>query len=280
MKSLVNKLNTEKILSREEFKLLIENRSEISDYLFEKSRAVSLSVFKNKIYVRGLIEISSFCKNNCYYCGIRHDNKNAERYTLSIEEILSCCEAGYTLGYRTFVLQGGENGGYSDEKIAELVSQIRKSYPDCAITLSLGEKPKAVYQSFFDAGADRYLLRHETADEAHYRLLHPPEMSLSVRKQCLFDLKEIGYQTGTGFMVGSPFQTVENIVSDLLFIHRLNPEMIGIGPYVTHKDTPFSDKKSGSWELTVFLIGVLRLMLPHSLIPATTALATLSDTGR
>ena len=280
MKQLIDKLQEQKNLSRDEFLMLIENREEISDYLFKKSRAVTDSVFGRKIYLRGLIELSNYCKNDCYYCGIRHSNKNAERYALTLEEIMSCCKTGYALGFRTFVLQGGEKGGYSDDAIIQVIKEIKKGYPDCAVTLSLGEREKEIYQSFFDAGADRYLLRHETANEEHYKKLHPAEMQLSFRKKCLFDLKEIGFQVGTGFMVGSPYQTTENLVEDLLFIHELQPQMIGIGPYITHKDTPFKDMQNGSVELTVFLIGLLRLMLPNALLPATTSLATLSSKGR
>jgi len=281
MQELVDKLFLEKNLTEEEFFSLIKNRnSDVSDYLLKRSREVSQAIFGRRVYVRGLIEISSFCKNDCYYCGIRHSNKNAQRYQLDKNEILECCKEGYLLGFRTFVLQGGELGGMADGELIEVVAEIRQTYPDCAITLSVGEKSRAVYQQFFDAGANRYLLRHETANDEHYRRLHPLSMSPQNRKRCLWDLKEIGFQVGTGFMVGSPFQSAENIVEDLVFMKKLNPQMIGIGPFIPHHNTPFFDKTAGTAELTLFLIGILRLMFPHSLIPSTTSLGTIDDNGR
>ncbi len=242
--------------------------------------SVRRSIYGDQIYVRGLIEFTNYCKNDCYYCGIRRDNRMAERYRLTKEEILSCCKKGYALGYRTFVLQGGEDPFYTDEKICDIVSAIRTGYPDCAITLSIGEKPRESYQAYFDAGANRYLLRHETAEEEHYNKLHPKELSLANRKRCLFDLKEIGYQVGTGIMVGSPYQTTKNIVADLRFMQELKPDMIGIGPFITHRETPFAAFPKGSLKLTVRLISVLRLMFPYALIPATTALGTIHPLGR
>ncbi len=281
MKSLIDKLYLGGELSSEELFSLIDGRTpELSEYLFERSREVSQKSFGRKIFLRGLIEISSYCKNDCLYCGIRKSNQNAERYLLDKETVLSCCESGYQLGFRSFVLQGGENGGISDEMLIEIISEIREKYPDCAITLSVGEKPKEIYQKFFDAGANRYLLRHETANEEHYAKLHPSSMSLKNRKQCLFDLKEIGFQTGTGFMVGSPFQTTQNLVEDIMFMKELSPEMIGIGPFIPHHDTPFRDEPAGTAELTLFLIGIIRLMFPKSLIPATTSLGTIDGKGR
>ncbi|MBR5427224.1 MAG: [Clostridia bacterium] len=220
------------------------------------------------------------CKNDCYYCGIRAGNRAAERYRLTAEQILDCCAAGYDLGFRTFVLQGGEDPYFTDERICAIVSAIRETYPDCAITLSIGEKDRASYEAFFRAGANRYLLRHETADDAHYALLHPPGMSPENRKRCLFDLKEIGYQVGAGFMVGSPYQTTENIVEDLRFLQRLQPDMIGVGPYLVHKQTPFCDMANGPLDLTLRILSILRLMFPFVLLPATTALGTLHPLGR
>ena len=227
-----------------------------------------------------MIEFTNYCRNNCYYCGIRRSNRNAERYRLTKEEILICCDEGYKLGFRTFVMQGGEDPYYTDEMICDIVSEIKRRYPDCAVTLSIGEKSRESYRSFYDAGADRYLLRHETADPAHYGKLHPAEMSLENRKRCLFDLKEIGYQVGSGFMVGSPYQTTENLVEDLRFLQKLSPDMIGIGPYVTHAQTPFASFENGSVELTLRLLSVLRLMFPYVLLPSTTALGTLHPQGR
>lgn len=248
--------------------------------LISKADIVRRSVYGTDIYIRGLIEFTNYCKNNCYYCGIRRDNKNAERYRLDSDDIFKCCSEGYSLGYRTFVLQGGEDMYYNDKKICSIVYRIKSAYPDCAVTLSIGERSKESYKAFFNAGASRYLLRHETADEKHYVQLHPNEMSLKNRKQCLWDLKEIGYQVGSGFMVGSPYQTVHNIISDIHFLKELDPDMIGIGTYITHKDTPFANKNNGSLSLTIRLVAVLRLMFPHALIPATTALGTIHPLGR
>lgn len=279
--NLIDKLEKEHVLGKEEFIHLIKNRNdEISKYLFEKSKNLSRSIFGNSIYIRGLIEFTNYCKNDCYYCGIRHSNKNAERYRLSKEEILACCKEGHELGFRTFVLQGGEDPYYTDDMIADIVSSIKKKFSDCAVTLSLGEKPYESYLAYYAAGADRYLLRHETASEKHYKKLHPDSLSLENRKECLFNLKKIGYQTGTGFMVGSPYQEAEDLAEDMLFIHSLKPEMIGIGPFIPHHDTPFAEKEGGTLELTLFLIGLLRLMLPDSLIPATTAVGTIDPKGR
>ena len=281
MKNLIDRLEQDRVLSREEFCTLLSHITpESSAYLFEKSRAAARKRFGNKIYTRGLIEFTNYCKNDCYYCGIRRSNQNASRYRLSLSDILSCCEEGYRLGFRTFVLQGGEDGFYQDEDIVKMVSSIRRNYPDCAITLSIGEKSKESYQKYFQAGANRYLLRHETATESHYRQLHPESLSLEHRKQCLYWLKEIGYQVGSGFMVGSPGQTTEHLAEDLLFLKELNPHMIGIGPFVPHQDTCFKEEPHGGLELTVFLIGVLRLMFPNALLPATTALGTIDPTGR
>lgn len=236
--------------------------------------------YGDEVYIRGLIEFTNYCRNNCYYCGIRCDNRKAQRYRLSKDEILLCCNEGYRLGFRTFVLQGGEDPYFTDKKICEIVAEIRCRFPDCAITLSIGEKERESYKAYFDEGANRYLLRHETAEASHYGKLHPASMSLENRKRCLFDLKEIGYQVGSGFMVGSPYQTTENLIADLRFLQELQPDMIGIGPFITHKDTPFSEFKSGSLNLTLRLISILRLMFPYALIPSTTALGTIHPQGR
>lgn len=236
--------------------------------------------FGNKVFIRGLIEISSICKNDCYYCGIRKSNKNAVRYRLSREQILNCCEKGYKLGFRTFVMQGGEDGYFTDDVLCDIIGSIKSKYPDCAVTLSLGERSRESYQRLYDAGADRYLLRHETANGEHYSKLHPKEMTLQNRKKCLMDLKEIGFQTGAGFMVGSPYQSIETICEDLRFIEELGPQMCGIGPFVTHKDTIFKYEKSGSVRLCLILLSVIRLMKPDILLPATTALGTVDPVGR
>lgn len=232
------------------------------------------------MYIRGLIEFTNYCKNDCLYCGIRRSNKNAERYRLEKSEILDCCKEGWKLGFRTFVLQGGEDGFYSVEKICGIVRGIKELFPDCAVTLSIGEKSRESYQAYFDAGADRYLLRHETADDDHYARLHPKELSAQNRRRCLYDLKEIGYQVGAGFMVGSPYQTAYNLASDMMFIKEFQPHMVGIGPFVPHHDTPFANEKPGTLELTLFMLGLTRLTLSSVLLPATTALGTIDPQGR
>lgn len=281
MKSLIDKLEREHILSGEEFITLIKGRSEeLAQYLFQKAVAQRQRHYGKDVYVRGLIEFTNICKNDCYYCGIRRSNHNAQRYRLTEEEILECCRTGYALGYRTFVLQGGEDPLWKPERIAGLVRRIKENHPDCAVTLSVGEHPREVYQLWFNAGADRYLLRHETADCDHYRTLHPAELSLENRMRCLWDLKEIGYQVGCGFMVGSPGQSAACLAKDLQFIHELQPHMVGIGPFIPQKDTPFGSEAAGTLELTLFLLGILRLMLPDVLLPATTALGTIHPRGR
>lgn len=279
MNNLVDKLFETGDLSDDELKILIES-DEFNEPLAEAADIRRRENYGDKVYIRGLIEFTNYCRNNCYYCGIRRDNKKAERYRLTKDEILLCCDEGYKLGFRTFVMQGGEDPYYTDEMICDIVSKIKSRYPDCAVTLSIGEKPRESYQAFFDAGADRYLLRHETADPEHYGKLHPEAMSLENRKECLFDLKEIGYQVGSGFMVGSPYQTTENLISDLRFLQKLQPDMIGIGPYITHADTPFAEFKSGNVMLTLRLVSILRLMFPYALIPSTTALGTIHPQGR
>ena len=230
--------------------------------------------------MRGLIELSNACRNNCLYCGIRRSNQNADRYRLSEEQILQCCRQGYALGFRTFVLQGGEDPFYSDERMVPIVRAIRQAYPDCAITLSLGERSRDSYEALFDAGSDRYLLRHETANEDHYRFLHPAELRLQNRKECLFSLREIGYQVGAGMMIGAPGQTTEHLVEDLRFLQELRPHMIGIGPFIPHKDTPFHAEQPGALSDTLHLLAILRLLFPQVLLPATTALGTIHPQGR
>lgn len=281
MKRIIEKLFSCSDADFDELLYLLNNFDDSTrEELAKQAQSVSKQKFGNKIYVRGLIEFTSYCKNDCYYCGIRRSNKNAQRYRLSKDDILSCCENGYSLGFRTFVLQGGEDGYYTDELIADIVSSIKEKHPDCAVTLSIGERSEKSYKLFFKAGADRYLLRHETANGEHYNKLHPNNMDLGDRINCLAYLKSIGYQTGCGFMVGSPYQTLENIVQDLRFIKNFKPHMIGIGPFIPHRDTPFADFEQGSLELTLVLISILRLMNRNALIPSTTALGTIHPMGR
>lgn len=278
---LCEKLSREHSLREEEYAFLIDNRNEESArFLAREAVEVRRAVYGNRVFIRGLIEISNICRNDCLYCGIRKSNLNARRYRLTEEEILGCCKSGYELGFRTFVMQGGEDGYYTDERLSRLIGKIKMLYPDCAVTLSLGERSRESYQTLFDAGADRYLLRHETADKAHYESLHPSGMSFENRMRCLRDLKEIGYQTGCGFMVGSPGQTSRHIAKDLKFIENFSPDMCGIGPFIPHRDTPFAAEKAGSAELTCFLLSVIRLIKPNILLPATTALGTAENNGR
>lgn len=281
MKNIVDRLCSQHKLNADEYrKLLICENVDAMEYLRSKAQEVAIGRFEKKIYIRGLIEISNRCKNNCLYCGIRRGNKMVSRYSLSRETILLCCKKGYELGFRTFVLQGGEDASFTDEWLVDVVSSISKAYPDCAVTLSLGERSRLSYQQLYDAGARRYLLRHETFNKNHYQLLHPAEMSRDNRLQCLRYLKDIGYQTGTGIMVGSPGQTIDYIVEDLLFMQNFKPEMIGIGPFIPHADTPFKDVSAGSVSQTLRLISICRLMFPSALIPATTALSSLEKDGR
>lgn len=281
MKRIIEKLSACSDADFDELLYLLKNfDDDTRKYLAKEAQNVSKQKFGNKIYVRGLIEFTSYCKNDCYYCGIRRSNKNTQRYRLSKDDILNCCENGYDLGFRTFVLQGGEDGYFTDELIADIVRSIKAKYPDCAVTLSIGERSEKSYRLFFEAGADRYLLRHETANGEHYGKLHPDNMDIGSRINCLAYLKKIGFQTGCGFMVGSPYQTLENIVQDLSFIKNFKPHMIGIGPFIPHKDTPFANFKQGSLELTLTLISILRLMNRNALIPSTTALGTIHPMGR
>ena len=281
MEKLIDKLHQKHTLTAEEYRsLLLCEDTTTNVYLQKKAQQTTIDRFGNAVFIRGLIEISNRCRNNCLYCGIRKGNTMVSRYALSRETILSCCREGHALGFRTFVLQGGEDVSQTDDWVTETVSAVRKEFPDCAITLSLGEKSKEAYQRFFEAGANRYLLRHETFNETHYQELHPSEMSRNHRLRCLEWLKEIGYQTGTGIMVGSPGQTIDHLVEDLLYIEHFHPEMIGIGPFIPHAETPFANKPAGSIKLTLKLLSILRLMHPSALIPATTALASLSSDGR
>ena len=278
---LAEKLYKEHSLSVAEYEELISCRTdETAQYLQKKADELRKSVYGNKVFIRGLIEISNICKNNCYYCGIRGENANCQRYRLSPEEIIECCKSGYTLGFRTFVLQGGEDAYFTDEILCRLIKDIKKLFPDCAITLSLGERSRESYQNLYNAGADRYLLRHEAADNELYGKLHPENLLLKNRMDCLKNLKEIGFQTGCGFMVGAPYQTAHHLAKDLKFIEEFQPDMCGIGPFVPHKDTVFKDEKAGSTELTLYLLSIIRLIKPNILLPATTALGTVDPTCR
>lgn len=260
--------------------LMATEDQEVVRQLFTQAHATAQQVYGNKIFMRGLIEISNHCKNDCLYCGIRRSQVGVQRYRLTKDEILECCQQGYTLGFRTFVMQGGEDGWFDDDRMCDIVSSVRQQYSDCAITLSLGERSRESYQRLFDAGANRYLLRHETASPSHYAKLHPAEMSFDNRQQCLRDLKEIGYQVGCGFMVGSPYQTFETLFEDLQLIRRLQPEMVGIGPFIPATGTPFADRPAGTVDATLRLLAIIRLLHPSVLLPATTALGTLHPQGR
>lgn len=278
---IIDQIKNEQTIYREQLQTLLATTDEQAiNYLRDTARKVADDIYGKQVFIRGLIEFTNYCKNDCIYCGIRRSNPNAQRYRLTEEEILSCCANGYELGFRTFVLQGGEDPYFTDERICNIVAKIKQDYPDCAVTLSIGEKDKASYQAFYDAGADRYLLRHETADEAHYQSLHPAEMSFQHRIQCLYDLKEIGYQVGCGFMVGSPGQTVGTLYEDLMFIKKLQPHMVGIGPFIPQKDTPFGQEPAGTMEQTLRLLSIIRLIHPHVLLPSTTALGTIHPLGR
>lgn len=277
---IIQKLYDENNASNEELLYLLNNIDDNSkDFLLKKSHETSLNMYGNKVYMRGLIEFTNYCVRNCKYCGIRKANNKAERYRLSKEEILACARQGDKLGYKTFVLQGGEDPFFTDEKLIEIIKEIKKEFPRNAITLSLGERSFESYKRLFDAGADRYLLRHETASKKLYESLHPGG-SLENRINCLYNLKKIGYQVGAGFMVEIPNQTNENLVEDLVFLKKLKPAMVGIGPFIPHKDTPLKDEKAGTLEKTIILLGIIRLLLPDVLLPATTALGTINKNGR
>ena len=268
-------------LSLSSFERILRERTEADEELAHQlARECTEKYYGRGVYTRGLIEFTNYCKNNCHYCGIQRGNKEVERYRLSKEEILSCCEEGYRLGFRTFVLQGGEDPYFTDEKIVEIVQAIKKAFPDCAVTLSIGEKSRASYEKYFRAGADRYLLRHETADKEHYQYLHPKELSWEHRMRCLKDLKDIGFQVGCGFMVGSPHQTAKTLAKDLYFIQEFQPDMCGIGPFIPQHATVFAREKAGTLQDTLFLLSLLRLIHPNMLIPATTALGTIDKRGQ
>ena len=281
IREIVDKVKRRQDVTLEEFRMIMETASkEDMDYLTSTAREVADSIYGKNVYVRGLIEFTNYCRNDCYYCGIRRSNKEAERYRLTEEQIMECCQMGYELGFRTFVLQGGEDPYFTDDRICEIIRNIKNRYEDCAITLSIGEKSRASYERYFEAGADRYLLRHETANECHYRKLHPTELSLENRKRCLWNLKEIGYQVGAGFMVGSPGQTLETLYEDMRFIKELEPHMVGIGPFIPQHSTPFKGEKAGTLEETLKLLSIIRLIHPKVLLPATTALGTIHPMGR
>ncbi len=278
--NLLEKLEKERMLTKDQWIQLIGSREVYESQAAALAKRIREEHFGNQIYVRGLIEFTNYCKNDCYYCGIRRSNRNAERYRLTMEQILECTDTGYELGFRTFVLQGGEDGYYTDERLEEIIKAIKEKHPDCALTLSLGERSRKSYELFYQAGADRYLLRHETADAGHYQRLHPEEMSYEHRMNCLKELKAIGYQVGCGFMVGSPGQTEETLAEDMLFIQEFQPHMVGIGPFVPHHETPFGREPGGTVEDTLYLLSLIRILKPTVLLPATTALGTIDPRGR
>ncbi len=281
LKTLLDKLIKTHSLELNEYEYILDNRSdEVFDFISSKARELANFYYKNNIFLRGLIEISNICTKDCYYCGIRKSNKKCSRYRLNKEDILTCCDEGYKLGFRTFVLQGGEDPYFDDKRLCDIIKSIKEKYPSCAITLSLGEKSKESYKALFDAGADRYLLRHETANEQHYKKLHPINQTLTDRIKSLKALKEIGFQVGCGFMVGSPFQSNKTLAQDLKFIEIFKPDMCGVGPFIPHKDTPFKDYSAGDIKLTLFLLSLIRIIYPPVLLPATTALGTLDEFGR
>lgn len=280
IKAIAEELLEKQDISIEQLQIILQSDYEECSSLTTTARAVADQYYGKNIYVRGLIEFSNYCKNNCYYCGIRRDNNQASRYRLSKEEILECCNNGYELGFRTFVLQSGEDLFFTDQLLCDIVAEISKAHPDCAITLSIGERDYSSYKKLFDAGADRFLLRHETADENHYSKLHPNEMSFTNRINCLKNLRDIGYQVGCGFMVGSPSQTIETLFKDLQLIREFKPHMVGIGPFIPQHATPFAKEEPGQLEMTLKLLSVIRLIHPKVLLPATTALGTIHPEGR
>ncbi|MDC7280443.1 [FeFe] hydrogenase H-cluster radical SAM maturase HydE [Butyrivibrio fibrisolvens] len=277
----LDKLNREHSLELEEYQLLIEN---INPDLMKRAAEYAVKYqeqfYGKKVFVRGLVEFTNYCKNDCYYCGIRRGNRECERYRLRKDDIIACANEGYQLGFRTVVLQGGEDYTYSDEDICEIIKGIKQSHPDMVITLSIGERERSSYEAYYEAGARRFLLRHETASSELYDKLHPEEMSFEHRMNCLRELKDIGYQVGAGFMVQSPGQTAADLAKDLKFIEEFKPDMCGIGPFISHKDTPFAKEESGTMEMTLFLLSLLRIIYPQMLIPATTALGTIDPKGR
>ncbi|MGL6114002.1 MAG: [FeFe] hydrogenase H-cluster radical SAM maturase HydE [Cetobacterium sp.] len=280
IKTIIDKLYKYNCLEKEEIIYLLKNLDEKSrEYLINKAYSTRLKSYGKTVFLRGLIEVTNFCTKTCLYCGIRAENTNADRYRLTKEEIISSCENGYNLGYKTFVLQGGEDPFFTDEFLVELITEIKYKFPECAVTLSLGEKSYESYKKLYDAGADRYLLRHETANPKLYSSLHP-KMSFENRITCLKNLKKIGYQVGAGFLIGLPNQTIEDLAMDLLFLKNLKPHMVGIGPFIPQKDTPLRNEKGGDSYTTITLLSIIRLLLPDVLLPATTALGTIDSTGR
>ena len=278
---LIELLNRQHRLDEAQWARLFETYTpEDLDMAMTLAREIAENNFGKKIYFRGIVEFSNICGNDCYYCGIRCSNRNVTRYRLTGEDILRCCAEGYAAGFRTFVLQGGEDSWFTDARMCGIIGAIKEEFPDCAVTLSLGERSRESYQAMFDAGADRYLLRHETADEAHYARLHPARQSLANRMRCLRDLKDIGYQTGCGIMVGSPGQTPQTIAKDMVFMQEFRPHMVGIGPFLPHQDTPFRGEPAGSVRTTLFALALCRIMLPRVLMPSTTALGTVDSDGR
>ena len=278
---LIERLAAEHALAADEYAWLVSHLdAETRAALAERAREAREPIYGHEVFVRGLIEFSSYCKNDCLYCGIRASNRECSRYRLSEEQILECADAGYELGFRTFVLQSGEDPHFTDERLCAVVAALKAAHPDCAITLSVGERPRESYAALREAGADRYLLRHETADPAHYASLHPEDMSFERRMACLRDLRELGYTVGCGFMVGSPGQTPETLAADLAFIESFQPEMCGIGPFVPHHATPFAAEPAGTLEQTLGLLSIIRLIKPNVLLPATTALGTIDPRGR
>ena len=281
IKGLIDLLHKSGQLSKKQWIELLKNSTDV-DRLYARSlaRQIADEKYGKNVYIRGLIEFTNYCKNDCYYCGIRASNKKVNRYRLDKSQIMDCVHNGYTLGFRTFVVQGGEDMSLSDEWYEDLIKEIKIHYPDCAVTLSIGERTKESYKRLYDAGADRYLLRHESANRGHYEKIHPKNLTLENRMRCLNNLKDIGYQVGCGIMVGSPYQTVECIADDMIFMKEFRPHMVGIGPFIPHMDTPFRDEEVGSYELTLYLLSLIRIMLPNVLLPATTALGTIKKNGR
>ena len=280
IRNLIDKLALTNDLSSEELLYILDNLDEESKkYLIEKAHETRMKVYGDKVYIRGLIEFTNYCSRNCIYCGIRAENKNADRYRLTLEEILECADLGDQLGYKTFVLQGGEDPYYTDERLVETIKAIKERHPKSAITISLGERSYESYKKLYDAGADRYLLRHETATKDLYDRFHPGA-TFENRRQCLYNLREIGYQIGAGFMVGLPGQEHKDLVNDLKFIKELNPHMCGLGPFIPHKDTALKDYKAGTLEKTITMLALVRLLVPNILLPATTALGSINPLGR
>ena len=278
---LIDKLVKSNSLTEQEYlQIITEYDEETASYHAKKAVEVKHKYYDDTVFIRGLIEVSNICKNDCYYCGIRKSNPNCDRYRLTTDEILECCREGYDLGFRTFVLQGGEDGHFTDPVLTDIIKKIKKEFSDCAITLSLGERTEESYELLKEAGADRYLLRHESATAEHYSMLHPPELTLENRLKCLQMLRKLGFQVGCGFMVGSPYQTPEMLAHELKFIEEFKPDMCGIGPFIPHKDTQFAEFEAGSVELTCVLLSCIRLIHPTVLLPATTALGTLHPQGR